>query len=267
MASAYYALLGISPGASSEEIRTAYRRKAFELHPDRNGGSPEAEEAFKRVTEAYAVLSDPRRRAAYDAARRAGKSANAGFPPQDLFADLFGRPEFSRMFRMMSEEFRANGVRFDEAYLRRVLSRRGSVVFGGFFFAGSLADLMGHLFGRPRHSDLESRAEPHPLPSRKPGLLRQLLGKALPRPGNRGARDVHFDVSLQTDLLDRGGKIRVALPSQGGTETLEVRVPSGTRPGTRLRLRGRGNGAASRRGDLYLRLDAQRGQDEVRSPP
>ena len=62
----YYAILGVSSDADEEEIKKAYRKKAFQYHPDRNQGNREAEEMFKKVGEAYSVLSDPQKRAAYD---------------------------------------------------------------------------------------------------------------------------------------------------------------------------------------------------------
>ena len=67
----HYARLGVQPSASAEEIRTAYRKKARETHPDHNPDDPEAAERFQAVRAAYQVLRDPDRRAAYDHARMA----------------------------------------------------------------------------------------------------------------------------------------------------------------------------------------------------
>lgn len=61
----YYTILGVYPEASGEEIKKAYRKLALQYHPDRNR-SPEAEEKFKEITEAYSVLSDEGKRALYD---------------------------------------------------------------------------------------------------------------------------------------------------------------------------------------------------------
>lgn len=62
----YYEILGVPRNADDEEIKKAYRKKAFQYHPDRNQGNREAEENFKKVGEAYSILSDPQKRAAYD---------------------------------------------------------------------------------------------------------------------------------------------------------------------------------------------------------
>ncbi|MFN8572670.1 MAG: molecular chaperone DnaJ [Gemmatimonadaceae bacterium] len=84
----YYALLGVERSASDEDIKKAYRKLAMKWHPDKNNGSAEAEEKFKEVTEAYDVLRDPDKRAAYDrygeAGLRAGAAGPSGFHHVDL---------------------------------------------------------------------------------------------------------------------------------------------------------------------------------------
>lgn len=97
----YYEALGIARNASEAEIKKAYRRMAMKFHPDRNPGDKAAEEKFKEVQEAYEVLSDARKRAAYDqfghagvdpaAAAGAGAGAfGAGASFSDIFGDIFG---------------------------------------------------------------------------------------------------------------------------------------------------------------------------------
>ena len=74
----FYATLGIARTASDEEVKKAYRKLAMQYHPDRNNGSREAEEKFKEITEAYDVLRDPNKRAAYDRYGEAGLRGGAG---------------------------------------------------------------------------------------------------------------------------------------------------------------------------------------------
>ncbi len=104
----YYALLGVSRDASPEEIKRAYRRLALQCHPDRNPDDPEAAERFKAVTEAYEVLSDPRKRQRYDAfghegLRGAGVEVEDVFRHvEDIFSDFFGG--FGTPFRQVARE-------------------------------------------------------------------------------------------------------------------------------------------------------------------
>ena len=74
----FYSVLGVQRAASDDEIKKAYRKLAMQYHPDRNNGSREAEEKFKEITEAYDVLCDPNKRAAYDRYGEAGLRGGAG---------------------------------------------------------------------------------------------------------------------------------------------------------------------------------------------
>jgi molecular chaperone DnaJ len=74
----FYSVLGVPRGASDDDIKKAYRKLAMQYHPDRNNGSKEAEERFKDITEAYDILRDPQKRAAYDRYGEAGLRGGAG---------------------------------------------------------------------------------------------------------------------------------------------------------------------------------------------
>ena len=94
----YYEILGVERGADGKDIKKAYRRLAMKYHPDRNPDDASAEEKFKEATEAYDVLSDDQKRAAYDQFGHAGVDPNAGGAGfgggggsfSDIFGDVFG---------------------------------------------------------------------------------------------------------------------------------------------------------------------------------
>lgn len=120
----YYEILGIGRDADDQQIKAAYRKLALQHHPDRNPNNPEAEESFKECAEAYSVLSDAQKRAAYDRYGHAGLqgagAASQGFDPgafsdfSDILGDFFG---FGDLFggggRRRNRAQRGEDVRYD----------------------------------------------------------------------------------------------------------------------------------------------------------
>jgi molecular chaperone DnaJ len=113
----YYEVLGVPRDADEKKIKNAFRTLALKYHPDRNK-EPDAEEKFKEIAEAYAVLSDPKKRAAYDSSGFAGV---AGVSPEDLFGGI----NFDEIFGGRGFGFDFGGENFFDRFLHRRGPRRG----------------------------------------------------------------------------------------------------------------------------------------------
>ena len=119
----YYEVLAVERTASDGELKSAYRKLAMQFHPDRNPNNPEAEEKFKACSEAYQVLSDPDKRAAYDRYGHAGVNGAGGFPGGgspfqqgdlgDIFGDLFGEMFNMGGNRRASRQQRGRDLQFN----------------------------------------------------------------------------------------------------------------------------------------------------------
>src|SRR3954466_14434706 len=118
----YYEILGVTRGCDDAALKSAFRKLAMEHHPDRNGGCEEASGRFKELNEAYSVLSDPQKRAAYDRFGHAGVNGAAQGPGgqgfndiHDIFNEVFGQA-FGDMFgggRRPTGPTRGQDLRYD----------------------------------------------------------------------------------------------------------------------------------------------------------
>ncbi|ETN88056.1 DnaJ C-terminal domain-containing protein [Thermus sp. NMX2.A1] len=248
----YYAILGVPRNATQEEIKRAYKRLARQYHPDVNK-SPEAEERFKEINEAYAVLSDPEKRKVYDTYGTAtpppppppGGYDFSGFDVEDFsdfFQELFGGGLFGGMGRRRprkGRDLRAElPLTLEEAFrggekVVEVGGRRVSVRIPPGVQEGSLIRLAG--LGGP--------GEP-------PGDL-LLSVRLLPHPVFRlEGQDLYATLDVPAPIAVVGGKVRA--PTLEGP--VEVTIPPRTQAGKKLRLKGKGFPGPHGRGDLYLEV-------------
>jgi molecular chaperone DnaJ len=258
----YYEVLGVSRSASADEIKKAYRSKAKELHPDRNADNPDAEAQFKEVNEAYDVLKDADKKAAYDrfghaafeggtgASARPGGPGYGGFRGQgdfasafsDVFDDLFG--DFLGGGRQGGGRRAARGsdlrynlrVSLEEAYngLQKTINVPTSI---------ACAECNG--------TGAESGAEPTTCPTCSG------LGKVRAQQG-------FFTVERTCPTCHGMGQmIKNPCPACHGAgrvekeRALSVNIPAGVETGTRIRLAGEGEAGmrGGPAGDLYIFIE------------
>jgi curved DNA-binding protein len=274
----YYQTLGVDRGATQDEIKRAYRKLARQYHPDISK-EPDAEQRFKEVGEAYEVLKDPEKRAAYD---QIGKGFQAGQefrPPPDWDAGF----EFSGGFQ--GGEGEAFSDFFETLFGRGRRARRGGGGFrmrGGDHHAKVLIDLEDAYEGATRSITLGTpevtgdghvRTREHTLNVRVPKGVHQGQHIRLEGQGGPGlgggppgdlflevafrphpfyhvdGRDVYLDLPVAPWEAALGAKVTVPTPSG----RVELTIPAGSRQGSKLRLKGRGiPGRAP--GDLYAVL-------------
>ena len=284
----YYQTLGLEAGAGEEEIRKAYRRLAFECHPDRNPGDKGAEDRFKQISEAYACLVDQEKRERYDRVRGGGFRAEgsrrgpSSYGREEEFRDFFSGPGGKNIFSDLQEEFAAHGLRFDEEFLRRVFFQGRVSHFGGIRFGfpegfgthriyyrnatlggrhfdsqGSkvFSLLMGSLFGSLAPLWMRKLWE------RWTGWRDSVRGFWTNRkahlPGQAGS-DLHYDLGISPQEAVAGCHRVFLFVRQGREEKILLRIPPGVKPETRLRIVGKGlTVAGGSPGNLYIRLHVQ----------
>ena len=246
----YYEVLGVDSAATASQIKRAFRRLARELHPDRNPGDCEKERAFKRLAEAYRVLSCPVRRREYDCESLMGDSGVDGFAAgfdfdavMDSaiggFEDIFGGTRRAR--RRKRTPCPEVHLEFMEALLGTVV--HGCTEDGESFAARAPAGsqngdrLCGYLKGSGEELSVLLAVGDHP--------LLKWQGDAL---------------VMQLPLTCAEAYTGTCLEVETCAGSVKVRVPAGVRSGQKLRLRGKGPAREGRHGDLLLCL-------EVKLPP
>jgi curved DNA-binding protein len=272
----YYAIMGVPRDATADQIKQAYRKLARKYHPDVSK-EKDAEERFKEVGEAYEALHDPQKRAAYDQLGSGPKAGEDFQPPpgfgagfgfrepedaagggdtSDFFESLFGRPGFagSRRRRDRGEDHHARVLIDLEASLhggtRTVVLRIPEAGDDG---RSQMTDRTLNVkipagIQAGQSIRLAGQGQKGP-PGTKPGdlfLEVSFAAHALYRPEGR---DLNLELPVAPWELALGASVPV--PTPGGA--VDLKVPAGSKPGARLRLRGRGL-PANPPGDLYVTL-------------
>ncbi|NET37917.1 MAG: DnaJ domain-containing protein [Cyanothece sp. SIO1E1] len=211
----YYAILGVSKSATDDEIKRAYRKLARKYHPDLNSGDKTAETRFKEVNEAYEVLSDSEKRQKYDQFGQYWKQAGSGGWPSG-----------------------------------------GATDFGGFDFGayGSFDDFINELLGRfgsgPTRGGGQQTYSYRTAPGGAPGF--DGFGGFSGFESQPAAANLDLESKIELSLSEafKGVEKRLRLRD----EVINVRIPPGAKPGSKIRVKGKGQADpyTKRRGDVYL---------------
>src|SRR3954453_18400216 len=274
----YYEVLGVAKTATEDEIRGVYRKLARKYHPDVNPGDKAAEEKFKEINEAYAVLSDPEKRKRYDQFGGDWKAGSDFTPPphqEHAYRDFGG-------FGNGSGADRASSSQFSDFFESLFGGQGGARAAAGFQMRGADLDAEitltleeAHL-GVTRRLSLDSEGRQKSLDVNIPAGVRDGSVIRLAGQGEKGgngapAGDLFLHVRIAPHrLFDIVGEddIELEVPvapwecALGATITvpglegsLQTRIPAGTQGGKRLRLRGQGlNRRGGGRGDEYVKL-------------
>jgi molecular chaperone DnaJ len=248
----YYEVLGIHRQASDQEIKSAYRKLAMQHHPDRNPeNKEEAEEKFKEITEAYSVLADSQKRAAYNHFGQAGVNSTGGWSPdfsstifsdfEDLFGDFFGFGGFGRGTHQRRRASRGADLRYDLEI--------------------SLEEAARGLETKIKIPRSETCSDCHGT-----GAKKGSEPVTCPACGGRGQirhQQGFFTVSRTCSQCRGMGQVmREACPGCRGKgqvqqeKVLGLKIPAGVEEGTRLRVSGEGEAGSmgGPHGDLYVVL-------------
>jgi DnaJ-class molecular chaperone len=252
----YYQILGVSKNASDSEIKAAYRKKALEWHPDRNK-IPQASEKFKEINEAYEVLSNSEKRAAYD------QFGSGAFRQQGPFTYTYrtygggGGPfegidfgEFSDPFEIFEQFF---GGAFAGGYGGQGRTRQRRQVYS------LTISFMEAVRGTEKKVDIGGKSMTIKIPAGvddgsrvRFGDFDIVLSVTADKTFHRDGLNIYVD--SEVDFADAALGTNIDVATIDGPVTLKV--PSGTQPDTLIRLQGRGvpDPRSGRVGDEYVRI-------------
>ncbi len=217
----YYQILGVPESADAETIKREYRKLAVKYHPDKNPKDrKQAEEKFKGISEAYYVLSDPKRRAEYDQMRRFGASSGR---PGASSGQAYGFD-----FEDLLKQFRSQGSRPSGRY-------------------SAFGDVFEDLFGGSASGGASFRAGQR---TRGATSFEQHYAN---EPEEAPEADVKVNLRISSEKAEKGGSVSFRTPEG---KTISVKIPAHVKDGQKLRLARQGRVCSSCRheGDLILTL-------------
>lgn len=270
----YYKILGVSENASESDIKSAYRELAKKYHPDKHKGDPKAEARFKEISEAYATLNDPKKRAQYDQMRRfgggfgggrSGTYQNINFEDLgDIFGGSFrgrrtagGGGGFSDLF---SEFFGDAGRGFSQQPQKgQDISAELTVPFDVAIKGGKqLINVNGQKLNVTIPAGTEDGKKIRLRGQGQPGMASGASGDLIvtihvaPHPQfRRKDADIYSTVPLNIVQATLGSKVPVTTYEKG---VVNLKIPAGTQHGKKLKLKGMGVNLNGRQGDHYVEV-------------
>ena len=254
----YYEILGVSKGASDDEIKKAYRKLAVKYHPDKNPGDKEAEAKFKEINEAHDVLSDKQKRARYDQFGHAGVGGAGGNPFGGGAGNPFGGGNFN--FNGQTFNFDFNGTSAFDDILGSIFGFGGGARRprrGSDYQTNVTLTFEEAIFGTAKEVSVNGETLKVKIPAGiDDGMSIRLRGKGGPAPeGGSEPGDLYVRVRVKSHkhLTREGaiilseekiGMVDAALGCEIEVETVDgaihMKVPAGTQSGTPFKLSGHG---------------------------
>jgi len=238
----YYEILGVPSDTNDKQIKAAYRKLAFQYHPDRNTGDPDSAGKMKAINEAYAVLSNLSKRKDYDDMRRQfGSSAYNRFRSNYTESDIFRGSDINRIFEEMARAFGFRG--FDD-----IFNETYGEGYRTFEFKRPGFSARGFVFKGPLRRSAQEQTAPEAMGKLSRYLIEKLTGVELPQNGT----DVTEAIHLTPQEAKEGGPYPYYYGKK--SKKLVVTLPQGIREGQRIRLAGMGEEGkgGAKPGDLYL---------------
>jgi curved DNA-binding protein len=273
MAKDYYAVLGVKKNAAADDIKKAYRKLALKYHPDKNPGDKKAEEKFKELTEAYAVLSDGEKRRQYDQFGESG--FHQRFSQEDIYRD-FDVGDIFREFGFGTDDifghiFRGGAAGGGRGRTVHFGGARPQAIKGQDFAMRVNVPFRLAVLGGEKRIDFRRDNQTEQLQVRIPpgvesGQKLRVGGKGGASPTGGPPGDLFLELQVDADpLFSREGNdllVKVRIPFSGaclGTsvdvptldDSKRIKIPAGLQSGSKIRLKGLGAPTTQGRGDLY----------------